>query len=89
MKVRRLTDAPNGHPGGLLHADDAVVVGDHPGELRWRQPCPLEPLEVFVGRPTGDGATLSDKHGNAVVEELLEELLGRRDADADDLFGLR
>lgn len=55
-----------------LGADDSVVLDDHLGELRWRQPACLDPLEVLVGRPTGDGATFSDVDGNPIVDELLE-----------------
>jgi hypothetical protein len=67
-----------------LETHDAVVPGDHPSELRGREPARVQPLEVFVCRPTGDGAALSDVDGNLVVEELLQELFRRRNADALD-----
>src|SRR2546427_5344197 len=67
-----------------LDTDDAVVLGDHPCEFRWREPTRVQPLQVCVGRPTGDGAALSDVDGNLVVQELLQELFRRRNADALD-----
>ena len=67
-----------------LETHDAVVLGDHPSEFGWREPVRVQPLEVFVGRPTGDGAALSDVDGNLVVEQLLQELFRRRNADALD-----
>lgn len=54
-----------------LKTHDAVVLGDHPSEFRWREPARVQPLQVFVGRPTGNGAALSDENGNPIVEELL------------------
>ena len=67
-----------------LDSDDAVVLRDHPGELGRSEPAGVQPLQVCVGRPTGDGATLSDVDGNAVVDELLQQLLQRRNADTVD-----
>ena len=29
-----------------LEADDAVVIGDHPGQFRWREPTRVEPIQV-------------------------------------------
>jgi hypothetical protein len=72
-----------------LDTHDAVVLRDHPSEFRWREPARVQPLQVFVGRPTGDGAALSDVDGNLVVEELLQELFRRRNADALDSPCLR
>ena len=55
-----------------LDAHDSVVLGDHPSEFRWREPARVQPLQVCVGRPTGDGAALSDVDRNLVVDELLQ-----------------
>ena len=68
-------------------ADDAVVLGDHPGELWWRGPTRPEPLEIFVGRPTGDRAGFSDVDGNLIVDELREQRPHGRDADALESLG--
>ena len=68
-----------------LDSDDAVVLRDHPSELGRSEPARVQPLQVCVGRPTGDGATLSDVDRNAVVDELLQQLLQRRNADTFDL----
>jgi hypothetical protein len=55
-----------------LDTHDAVVLGDHPSEFRWREPARVQPFQVCVGRPTGDGAALSDVDRNLVVDELLQ-----------------
>jgi hypothetical protein len=47
---------------------EPVELLGHAGEFGWRDPAPLHPREVFVGRPTGDCASLSDVDRNAVVE---------------------
>ena len=65
-----------------LGADDPVVLGDHPRELGRREPARPDPLEILVGRPTGDGAALSDEDGHLVFDELREKLSQGRDADA-------
>jgi hypothetical protein len=62
--------------------EDTVVLLQEPGDLGWRRPRSLEAGEVIVSRPTGDGTALSDKHRDAVVEELRHELPDRRNADA-------
>src|SRR6266566_8096456 len=76
------------NPNGRLDTHHAVVLRDHPSELRWREPTRIQPLQVCVGRPTGDGAALSDVDRNPVVDELLQELSRRRNADAFDLLCL-
>src|SRR5438067_6951047 len=63
-------------------AHDSGELLDHAGVLRWRDPSRFQPLEVFVGRPTGDCASLSDVNGDRVVEELLEKIARRRDPNA-------
>ena len=55
-----------------LDAHDSVVLGDHPSEFRWREPARVQLLQVSVGRPTGDGAALSDVDRNLVVDKLLQ-----------------
>ena len=70
------------HAAVSSEAHDPVELLDHAGELRWRDPARLHPLEVFVGRPTGDCASLSDVNGDGVVEELLEKIACRRDPNA-------
>ena len=69
-----------------LETHDAIVLGEHPRKFRRCEPARVQPLQICVGRPTGDRAALSDENGNAVVEELLQELLRRRDADTLDLL---
>ena len=73
--------------GSLSDAHDPVELLDHAGKLGWCRPARLHPLEGFVGRPTGDCASLSDVDGNVVVEELPEEIARRGDPDALDAFG--
>jgi hypothetical protein len=75
--------------GAELGTDDAVVVRGHPGELGRGQPPRVEPFEVCVGRPTGDGTTLSDVNRNVVLAKLCEELARGWDADALDAVGSR
>src|SRR5919201_3779122 len=50
--------------------DDAVALGKAGRDLRRRDPASVHLRQVFVGRPTGDGAALSDVDGNGVVAEL-------------------
>ena len=64
-----------------LDTHDAVVLRDHSSEFRWREPARAQPLQVSVGRPTGDGTALSDEDGDLVVKEFLKELSRRWDAD--------
>ena len=71
----------------LSDAHDPVELLDHAGKLGGCRPARLHPLEGFVGRPTGDCASLSDVDGNVVVEELPEEIARRGDPDALDAFG--
>ena len=81
-EARALTGAPRERSACLqrvgerarLRADDPVVLGDHQRKLGRREPRRPDPLEVLVGRPTGDGAALSDEDGNLVVDEFREEL---------------
>ena len=68
-------------------AHHAVELLRHPCNLRRCDPTRLQPLQVFVGRPTGDRAALSDVDGNFVVAKLLEQLAHRRNADTFDPFG--
>jgi ankyrin repeat protein len=70
----------------LLEADHPVVVGDQAREVGRRQPARLQPLQIRVGRPTGDGAALSDVDRDSVLDELLQELPQWRDPDARDLL---
>src|SRR6266540_673075 len=69
------------------NAHHPVELLGHAGELGRRRPAGLQPLEVLVGRPTGDRAALSDVDRDLVVEQLLEELARGRDAHALDPFG--
>jgi hypothetical protein len=84
--VRKL-GVQNRELGSRSDAHDPVELLDHAGELGWCDPARLHPLEVFVGRPTGDCASLSDVNGNVVVEELLEKIARRRDTNALNAFG--
>ena len=78
----RTRDSPQDARAPPLDAHDAVVLGDHPSELGRGEPARVQPLQICVGRPTGDGAALSDVDGNAVLDELLQQLPQRRNADA-------
>ena len=86
MSVREL-GVRNRELGSRSDAHDPVELLDHAGELGWCDPARPYPLEVFVGRPTGDCASLSDMNGNVVVEELLEKIARRRDPNALNAFG--
>ena len=85
----RATPSAAGAAAPRLEADDAIVLGDQLSKLWWREPLRREPLQIRVGRPTGDGAALSDEDGDLIVHELPEELADGRDADALDALGLR
>jgi len=49
---------------------DAVTLREQVRDI-WRTcPLPVDLGQVFFGRPTGDGATLSDEDGDRVIAEL-------------------
>src|SRR5207247_8027364 len=89
----RLTLAPppenpwSGEARPPLGAHGPVQLPGHSGELGWRDPARLHPRKVFVGRPTGDCAALSDVDRNLVVEELLEKIARGGDPNALNAFG--
>jgi hypothetical protein len=60
--------------GSRLEGQDAVVLLEETGDVRRRDPRPAQPAQVLIGRPTGDGAALSDEDRDLVVAELCEEL---------------
>jgi deazaflavin-dependent oxidoreductase (nitroreductase family) len=68
-------------PADESERHDAVAVGKQRRHLRRRDPRPIDLRQVFVGRPTGDGATSSDLDRNRVIPQLREELTNRRHAD--------
>jgi hypothetical protein len=70
-----------------LDAGYAVELGDHHGKLGRRRPVRVQPLEICVAHPTGGCAAFSDEDGDLIVEELLDEFLRRRNADALDPLG--
>jgi hypothetical protein len=70
--------------GTGLEGQDAVVLLEQAGDVGRRDPSTAQPAQVGVGRPTGDGATLSDVDRDLVVAELREQLAERRDADTLD-----
>jgi hypothetical protein len=63
-----------------------VELLGHARKLGGRDPGRTHPREIFLNRPTGDRASLSDVDGNAVIEELPKEVSHRWNADALDLF---
>ena len=69
---------------GRSESENAVVLLDHLSELGRRQPVRVQPAQVIVGRPTGDGAAFSDVNRNRVIDELCEQLSGGRHADTLD-----
>jgi hypothetical protein len=70
-----------------LDAGYAIELGDHHGKLGRRRPVRVQPLEICVAHPTGGCAAFSDEDGDLIVEELLNEFLRRRNADALDPLG--
>jgi hypothetical protein len=60
---------------------------NHSREFRRREPAGLDPLEIVVGRPPGDGASLSDVDRHLVLAEFAEEVARGRDAHAFDTLG--
>ncbi len=57
------------HPVGPLH---------EPGDIGRGHPLAPDGSQVVFGRPTGDGARLSDEDRHLVLAELREQLPGRR-----------
>lgn len=75
-------------PGGRTASEreDLIRLAAELGRLRRGGPAPTELREILVGRPTGDGASLSDVNRNGVVPELCNQLAHRWHADAVDLI---
>jgi hypothetical protein len=84
---RRLPGQEAKVTGDGLDADDPVVLFHHSREFRWREPARLDPLEILVGRPPGDGASLSDVDRHLVLAELSKEVAHGRNADTFDALG--
>ena len=68
------------------HADEAVGLFDQPGDVGWRHPLPAQCGQVVFGRPTGDGAALSDVDRDLMLADLGEQLAGRWQAEALELL---
>jgi hypothetical protein len=76
---------------GLNRPSEGEYLVGRTAKLRhiWRSdPGTLQDSKVLIGRPTGDGATLSDVDGHSVVLELGEELARWRHAEALDPLGV-
>ena len=57
---------------------DTIAGGEQPCHLGRAHPPPVDFGQVLVGRPTGDGAALSDEDGNRMVAQLGQQLAHRR-----------
>jgi len=64
-----------------LEGHDAVALGKQRRDLWRRDPRSVDLRQVFVGRPTGDGAALSNEDRDRVIPQLREQLTNRRDAN--------
>ena len=66
--------------------EDLIRLSAELGRVRGSGPARIELRELLVGRPTGDGTSLSDVNRNGVIPELCDQLAHRRHADAFDLI---
>ena len=62
--------------------DDSVGPFDEAGHIGWGDPLAADAYELVLGRPPGDGATLSDVDRNRVLPGLAHQLSGRRQPHA-------
>jgi hypothetical protein len=59
-----------------------VGPGAELGRVGWGHPASVDLREVLVGRPTGDGASLSDVDRDGVIPQLRDQLAHGRHTDA-------
>jgi len=78
----RADQIPRSTARARLEGHDAVALGEEPRHVRGCHPASVDLVEVLVGRPTGDGAALSDEDRDCVVSQLGEEFTRRRHAHA-------
>jgi hypothetical protein len=71
---------------GTSDAYEAIRFLDETGDVRWAHPLAAEHREVLVGRPTGDGASLSDVDRYVVLPGFGEKVPDRWDANALEAF---
>ena len=55
-----------------------IAGGEQPCDLGRAHPVPVDFGQVLVGRPTGDGAALSDEDGDLMFAQLGQQLARRR-----------
>jgi hypothetical protein len=60
-----------------LEGDDLAGLGDESGHVRRCDPLTPDSGQVVIGRPPGDGATLSDEDRHGVLLQLGEQLARR------------
>jgi hypothetical protein len=65
-----------------------ITAGKQPGNIRRCDPAAAQLLKVLVGRPTGDGAPLSDEHWDFVIAQLRQQLTHRRKTSSFELVGV-
>jgi hypothetical protein len=63
-----------------LERHHTVALGKEPRHVGWRHQASVDHKKDVLGRPTGDGAALSDEDRNLVVPELGQELTRRGQA---------
>src|SRR5688572_17564548 len=64
-------------PTSVSEGDDLVRLFDQAGDVGRADPLAADAGELLLGRPRGDGATLSDIHGHHVGSGLAEQLAQR------------
>src|ERR1044072_4730334 len=69
-------------PGYRSEGQELVGGGAELGRIGRGHPASVDLREVLFGRPTGDGASLSDKDRNGMIPQLGNQLAHRRHADA-------
>jgi hypothetical protein len=69
-----------------LDADKTIRLLDETGDVGWSYPLTAKARKVFVSRPTGDRASLSDVHRYLVRLRLREQVAQGRDAEALEAF---
>ena len=67
-----------------LEADDPVSAGDECGHVRRSRPRPVQCGEVVVGRPTGNGTTLSNVNEHRSFHRFRDEVAQRWQPDPFD-----
>ena len=85
---RHRVPGARGRAGDESERRDAIALGKQHRHLRGRHPASVDLHQVFVGRPTGDSAALSDEDRDCVISQLGKQVTNRRHAYALDAIGV-